>query len=68
MIKSRIVGKQRDDQPIYALTIPAQFSLFFEETYFYVTKSGNSLIFTSGTHNTISNEEIKKYKFEDVII
>lgn len=64
MYKLRIGAYQKNGEPIKVLTVPKEIAKFFDETYFKIEKSGNSIVFTSGT-KTIYKKEIENYKFED---
>lgn len=49
----------------HVLTVPKEISVFFEECFFSVEKSGNSIIFTSGASIEPTKEEIENYAFSD---
>ena len=54
---------------IKGLTVPSHIVPFFDNvTFTRVYKSGNALIFESGTTTHVTIEEIKKYNFDDVIL
>lgn len=54
-----------EKQIVYGFTVPNEVAIFFKNTFFYVEKSGNAIIFTSGTSNIPTLEQIKSYRFED---
>jgi len=50
-VKLRIIKpKQTNSTQVYGFTVPPKMALFYSnKTYFNVTKSGNAIIYTSGT-------------------
>ncbi|MHA1876757.1 MAG: hypothetical protein ACTSUC_09975 [Promethearchaeota archaeon] len=59
----RVISHSRGS-PFYGITIPKHISMFFEDTFFNIYKSGNQIIMTSGCLNIPTKEEIEKYEFE----
>ena len=55
-----------EKQIVYGFTVPTEVAIFFKNTFFYVEKSGTAIVFTSGTSNIPTQEQIRNYKFEDV--
>lgn len=51
--------------PTFGITIPSEVSLFFDNCFFSIQKSGTCIILTSGTNFIPTKEEIKNYAFED---
>ena len=65
MIKSRTIAYQKNGEAVKGFTIPKEYSIFFENTYCTVTKSGASITYTSGAQIIITKKEIDKYTFQD---
>ncbi len=57
-----IVGGDRNVQ---GLTVPNEIAMFFSGCMFTVEKSGNSIIYNSGTSKIPTLEELNLYQFED---
>ncbi len=66
MYKIRKIATQLSGSPCMGLSVPAHISVFFEDTFFRVSRSSNSITFTSGTKDGISNKQVEDYKFDDV--
>lgn len=64
MYKLRNGAFQKSGEPVKVLTVPKEVSAVFEETYFSIEKSGDSIVFTSGT-KVISKKEIENYDFSE---
>ena len=67
MIKARVIGYDGETEKI-GITIPKEYHVFFKGVSFNVTMSGTNLILSSGCIQTITQEQIINYKFEDVRI
>lgn len=50
---------------ILGLTVPDDIALFFRNCFFTVERSGNCIIFTSGTSLIPTRQEVEKYDFSD---
>jgi len=66
MYKLKQIATQLSGSPCMGLSVPNHISVFFEETFFKVSKSSSSIVFTSGTKDGISTKQVEDYKFEDV--
>lgn len=65
--KLRVI-KQDEKYPVYGVSIPREIAIFFQSVEFTVVKSGASIILTSGCSIAPTQEQVNKYKFEDVRI
>lgn len=65
MYKLRTGAYQKSGDEIKVLTVPSEISLFFKNTSFKIEKSGTSIIFTSGTTQTITKKQLIEYNYED---
>ena len=65
MYKLRNIAFQKSGDAVKGLTCPKEISVFFENTFFTVTKSGTSIVFTSGTQQIITKKQIDNYSYED---
>lgn len=63
--KLREAGRSSTGEPIRALTVPNEISVFFQNTFFHVAKSGGAIIFTSGTQQIITKKQVDNYQYED---
>lgn len=64
VIFRKLVSTRND---LKGFTVPISISVFFKEgTYFNVIRSGNSIIFQSGTCLKPTKEEIINYEFTEV--
>jgi hypothetical protein len=52
----------------YGFTVPQEIAMFFKECYFFIEKSGTSIVFTSGASLQPTKEEIKNFNFEGIKI
>lgn len=57
-----IVGGDRNVQ---GLTVPNEIAIFFSGCNFNVEKSGNAILYSSGTSKIPTVEELREYQFED---
>ena len=68
--KLRVIKPEQIDSTIaYGITIPPDIAIFFREVYFTITKTGNTIILTSGTHysdiiKSIKNTDVKLEDFK----
>lgn len=53
---------------VTGIGISKENSIIFSGCYFKETRSGNSIILTSGTHINPTKQDVINYKFEDVRI
>jgi len=53
---------------VFGFTVPNNISIFFSGCYFNVNKSGNSIVFTSGTNRFLTDKEVREYQYEDCIV
>ena len=54
----------RDD--VKGFTVPVNVSIFFKTgTFFNVYRSGNSIVFESGTNLKLTKKEIENYEFKE---
>lgn len=65
MYKLRNIAFQKSGEPVKGLTCPNEIALFFEDTFFSVKKVGDSIIFTSGTNQIITKQQVETYSYED---
>lgn len=65
MYKLRNIAFQKSGDPVKGLTCPNEIAVFFENTFFSVKKSGDTIVFTSGTQQTITKQQIEEYNYED---
>ena len=51
---------------VYGITIPPEIANLFNNVYFYIEKSGDSIILTSGLRiKDMKDRDLEKYDFED---
>jgi hypothetical protein len=50
---------------ILGLTVPDDIALFFRNCFFTIERSGNCIIFTSGTSIIPTKKEVENYDFSD---
>jgi hypothetical protein len=67
MYKLRIISCSQKYK-VQGITIPEEIAVLFQNTFFNVIKSGNSIIMTSGCNIQPTRQEIKDYQYEDCII
>jgi len=65
MYKLRNIAFQKSGDAIKGLTCPNEIAVFFENTFFSVSKSGTSILFTSGTNQIITKKQVDNYSYED---
>jgi len=65
MIKLRNIAFQKSGEAIKGLTCPKEIAVFFESTFFNVTRSGTSIVFVSGAQNIITKKQVENYTYED---
>ena len=65
MYKLRNIAFQKSGDPVKGLTCPNEIAVFFENTFFTVSKSGTSIVFTSGTQQIITKKQVESYNYED---
>ena len=63
--KLRNSGMASSGYPVKALTVPSEIAVFHENTIFSVEKSGTSIIYTSGSDQTITKKQLEVYNYED---
>ena len=68
MYKLRNVAFQQNGDSIKGLTCPNEIASFFENTNFFVVRSGTSIVYTSGTKQVISKKQLEVYNYEDCLI
>ncbi len=49
---------------VMGLTVPQNVAIFFENTKFTITHSGNSIIYTSGCDH-VNKKEVENYEFKE---
>lgn len=65
MYKLRNIAFQKSGDQIKGLTCPNEIATFFENTSFSVKRSGTSIIYTSGTVQSITKKQVDNYQYED---
>ena len=68
MYKLKQIATQLTGSPCMGLSVPNNISVFFEDTFFTIQRSGASIIFTSGTKTIITDKQVENYNFQDVRI
>ena len=66
MYKLKQIATQQTGSPCMGLSVPNNISVFFENTFFKISRSGCSIIFTSGTKTVITDKQVENYNFSDV--
>ena len=64
----REAGRSSTTEPIRALTVPSDIAVFFENTSFFVVKSGTSIVYTSGAKQVITEKQLEAYNYEDCTV
>lgn len=68
MYKLKQIATQMSGSPCMGLSVPNNISCFFEDTFFKISRSGTSILFTSGAKIILTKEEIDNYDFSEVRI
>jgi len=65
MYKLRNIAFQKSGDSVKGLTCPDEIALFFSGVSFSIAKSGNQIIYTSGTRQTITSKQVEEFQYED---
>ena len=68
MYKLRTISYHNDGEHVKGITIPGDVALFFEKTYFNITKSGASIVLTSGINDSITAQQVEAFDLETLRI
>lgn len=68
MYKLKQIATQQTGSPCMGLSVPSNIAVFFENTFFKISRDGNSITFTSGVRSIISDKQVENYNFQDVRI
>ena len=63
--KVRLIVK-REKYDVYGVTLPRDIGLMFKDVYVNISKSGNSIILSSGCKLEFTPQQVEEFKFEVV--